>query len=818
MVLGPRDLSSSALSVDGRKLIAVVFADMAGYSRLIGLNDVDTIGRLQELRSDLIDPALARHRGTLVSTAGDSLMITFDSIIAAVRFAVDVQRGVPDFDGDYPPDRQVRFRMSINVGDVISHGTNLHGEGVNIAARLQAICPPGAICVSRVVRDHVGNRLGLGFKEMGAVDLKNIARPTEAFLLELLPSPATPQLVLPNGPPRRAVVLVTIALLCVLVVGGLLAMAKLPLGSDTSPTPAVAAQPPDSGLPPLSIAVLPFANLSGDPEQAYLADGISEDLTTDLSHLEHAFVISRQSAFTYRGKSVDVRDVGRQLGVRYVLEGSVRKINASVRITAQLVATDTGAHLWAEHFDKLTSQLGEGQDDIVARIAAALDVRMVNVESARRARSQSGTPAAFDLVLRARSILLEPVSDDRDYIALGLFLQALRVDASSVPAMAGAAALLAGRFTARNTLGFVKLMKRASGLLALAEQQAPGSPDVLVAKFVLLQREGRYEEALEIFRHLLDVDSSASSMILQVGLRWDWIYNSASLPLLQKTIQLNPRSNGLQYLQTSFAHALLLADRSEEARNILLQTLALPPRPPMPAANDEAAEQWRNIAHMFLAIADVRTGRIDEAQRLVKQTLEAPSMQDYSVRSFLRSLRKYEDTEIVLQEQRSAEDLRRAGLRDHLDEDADSGVLSTNQLQDITRLFSPTPMTIPGGRMVRTPEVVEMLATQKPLVLATTSDVPTLPNSIYVNGASTGDWHDTRQAKLKRLMQKLTQSDLRRSIIVFAFNINRWTSRNLALRLIALGYTNVSWYRGGWEAWEASGQPTGPLADRQEFD
>ena len=816
MVPDPRDLPASALSVDSRKLIAVVFADMVGYSRLIGLDDADTIGRLRELRGDLIDPALARHGGTLVNTAGDSLMITFDSIIAAVRFAVDMQRGVPDFDGDYPPDRQMRFRMGINVGDVIPHGTNLHGEGVNIAARLQAICPPGAICVSRVVRDHVGNRLGLGFKEMGAVDLKNIARPTEAFLLELLPPAATSPLALPNRPARRTMALAGAALLCAIVIGGLLSVTRLHLRPDTSPPPAVAAQPADSDLPPLSIAVLPFANLSGDAEQAYLADGISEDLTTDLSHLDHAFVISRESAFSYRGKSIDVRDIGRQLGVRYVLEGSVRKINALVRITAQLIATDTGAHLWAEHFDKPLSELREGQDDIVARIATALNVRMVNVEIARRARSQSGTPAAFDLVLRARSVLLEPVSNDRDYIALGLLMQALRVDASSVPAMAGVAALLAGRFTAPNTSSFVKLMKRASELLAVAEQQAPGSPDVLVAKFALLQRERREEEALEVYRHLLDVDSSASSMILQIGLHWNWIYNPAAIPLLQKTIQLNPRSSGLRYLQTNFAHALLLADRSEEARNALLQVIALPPL--TLAADDDPAEQWRNIARMFLAIADVRTGHVDEAQRIVKQTLEAPSMRDYSVRSFLRGLRKYEDTEIVLQEQRFAEDLRRAGLRDHLDEDADSGVSSTNQLQDTTRLYSPTPMTIPGGRMVRTPEVVDMLATQKPLVLATTSDVPTLPNAIFVNGVSTGDWHDTRQAKLRRLMQELTQSDFHRPIIVFAFNINRWTSRNLALRLIALGYTNVSWYRGGWEAWEASGQPAGPLAERRELD
>src|ERR1700679_4152597 len=178
MVTDAGGQSVAVLPDHGRRLIAVAYADMAGYSRLIGLDDAGTFERLRELHRDLIDPALARHGGTLVSTGGDSLLTTFDSIIPAMRFAVDVQRGAPDFDGDYAPDRRIRFRMGINVGDVIPDGANLHGDGVNIAARLQSICPPGAICVSRVVRDHVGNRLGLGFKELGAIGLKNIARPT----------------------------------------------------------------------------------------------------------------------------------------------------------------------------------------------------------------------------------------------------------------------------------------------------------------------------------------------------------------------------------------------------------------------------------------------------------------------------------------------------------------------------------------------------------------------------------------------------------------------------------------------------------------
>jgi adenylate cyclase len=803
-----------------RRLIAVVYADMVGYSRLIGIDDTGTYERMRELHRDLIDPALARHGGTLVSTGGDSLLTTFDSIIPAMRFAVDVQRGVPDFDGDYAPDRRIRFRMGINVGDVIPDGANLHGDGVNIAARLQSICPPGAICVTRVVRDHIGNRLGLDFKELGAIRLKNIARPIEAFVLEPTPPGAKPLFTRHLKRWPRIVAWGATALVGAGAVAGAIGIFERSVRSNVTPPQPVAASAAAGDLPALSIAVLPFVNLSGDPEQAYLADGISEDLTTDLSHLDNAFVIARESAFTYRGKSVDVRDVGRQLGVRYVLEGSVRKTNASVRITAQLVAADTGGQLWAEHFDKPIAELGEGQDDIVARIASALDVRMVNVESARRARAESGTPAAFDLILRARSILLEPVSEDRDYIALGLLLQALRVDPNSVPAMTGVAALLAGRFNSANNFLRVRMMKHVTELVAAAERRSPGSPDVLVAKFVLLQRDRRDTEALEIYRRLLGVDSSATGMILQIGLRCCWIYNPAAIPLLQKTIQLNPRSSGLPTLRAIYARALLLADRAEDARDVLLQTLALPPLPSPPTLSldgDELGEQWRDGARMFLAIADVRTGRIDEAQRVVRQAMEAPSMRDFSVRSFIRRLRRYDDTETVMQEQRFAEDLRRAGFRDHLDEDADSGIPSTGELQGFDKLWSPTPIAIPGGRMVRTPEVLDILATLKPLVLTTTSDTPTIPGAIYISGPETGNLRDTLQENLKRMMQELSQGDLHRPIIVFASNINRWSSRNLALRLIALGYTDVLWYRGGWEAWEASGEPRAPLAGRQNL-
>jgi adenylate cyclase len=812
MVANLHETSVAASSSDQRKLIAIVYADMTGYSRLIGFDDADTFARLHELRHRLIDPELARNGGTLVNTAGDSLLATFASILSAVRFAIDVQRGVPDLDGDYPPDRRIRFRMAVNVGDVIPDGTNLHGEGVNIAARLQALCPPGGICVTRVVRDYVGNRLGLGFKELGAVELKNIARPTEAFLVELVPSAIPLQPTVNRSRSRRVVEVSAALLVTAALVVALLSVSGLHLWPNTSAPQSEIAQAADSNLPPLSIAVLPFTNLSDDPEQAYLADGIAEDLTTDLSHLDNSFVIARESSFVYRGRSVDVREVGRQLGVRYVLEGSVRKMESRVRITAQLIATDTGAHLWGERFDKSIADLGGGQDDIVARIASALNVRMINLVGARHARAQSGSPAAFDLVMRARSVLLEPVSQDRNFIALGLFLQALRADPNSVPAMAGVAAMFAGPVR-----GNFDPVKRATDLLSDAEQKAPESPDVLVAKFLLLQRERRNAEAIKIFGRLLEVDPSATGMILQIGLCNCWTDGPAAIPLLKKTIQLNPLSNGVRGLSVSLARTMLLTDSSDEARELLTRTLALPPLPsptPPETGRDPPGELWRNNARLFLAIADVRSDRIDEAKQVVTEAMTAPSMREVTARSFMRGLNEYEDAALVAGVRRFGEDLRRPGLRDHLDEDADSGVPSTSTMQKFSHLTDPTPMTVPGGRTVRTRDVIDMLATRKPLVLTTTPDVPTIPSALFIDIPATGDLRDRWQDDLGRLMQKLSNGDLHRPIIVFSYNINRWYGRNLALRLIALGYTEVAWYRGGWEAWEASGQPRGSLAGR----
>ncbi len=366
---------------DRRKLIAVVYADMVGYSRLIGFDDAGTLQRLRSLRSELIDPAINEHGGRIVQTGGDLLLIVFDSIDGAVRCAVKVQQQIPIHDGEQPQDRAIRFRVGINIGDAIADGTDLHGDAVNVTARLQAECPPGGICVSRSVRDHVHGRLSLEFEELGSLRLRNIDRPIEAFVM------------------------------------------KLDDGAESHPAQRSNALPSSDR----SIAVLPFQNMSGDPEQEYFCDGIVEEIITGLSRIPSLYVMARNSSFAYKGKSPDVRQVGRELGVRYVLEGSVRKAGTRVRIVGQLVQTATGAHLWADRFEGDLTDIFQLQDQVTMSVVGAIEPKIRLAETERALRKPTNNLEAYDLVLRGRWTY-EPARKESFQEAANLYRRAIALD------------------------------------------------------------------------------------------------------------------------------------------------------------------------------------------------------------------------------------------------------------------------------------------------------------------------------------------------------------------------------------------------------
>jgi adenylate cyclase len=348
-----------------RKIAAILAADVVGYSRLAGTDEDRTLARLRALRSDLIDPTIAIHHGRVVKRTGDGALVEFRSVVEAVRCAIEVQNGMIERNAGLPPERRIDFRIGIHLGDIVEESDgDLMGDGVNIAARLEGIAKPGAICLSEDAYRQVKSRLDQAVSDLGATQLKNIAEPIRVYSLEVgVPAHAVP--TLPIEPIAREKLSVPLAL-------------------------------PDKP----SIAVLPFQNMSGDPEQDYFADGMVEDIVTGLARIKWLFVIARNSSFAYKGRAVDVRQVGRELGVRYVLEGSVRKAGNRVRITAQLIEAETGAHLWADKFDGLLEDVFDLQDQITDSVVGIVEPSLQRSEIERSRRKRPDSLDAYDLFLR----------------------------------------------------------------------------------------------------------------------------------------------------------------------------------------------------------------------------------------------------------------------------------------------------------------------------------------------------------------------------------------------------------------------------------
>ena len=361
-----------------RRLAAILAADVAGYSRLMGEDEEGTLAGLKAIRRELADPKIKEHHGRIVKTTGDGLLLEFASVVDAVRCAVEVQREMAERNADVPPDHRIELRMGINVGDIIKDGRDIYGDGVNVAARLEALAEPGGICVSRVVRDQVRDKLAFSFEDMGEQQVKNIARPIRVHRILLTKSDRSET-----------------------ATGGL----------QRDPPLALPDKP--------SIAVLPFQNMSGDLEQEYFADGIVEEIITALSRIKWLFVIARNSSFTYKGQSVDVKQVGRELGVRYVLEGSVRKAGQRVRITGQLIDATTGAHLWADRFDGSLEDIFELQDKVAISVAGVIEATLQAAEIRRSSDSPTNDLTAYDLYLRAIALRLPP---ERERIVASLDL------------------------------------------------------------------------------------------------------------------------------------------------------------------------------------------------------------------------------------------------------------------------------------------------------------------------------------------------------------------------------------------------------------
>jgi TolB-like protein/class 3 adenylate cyclase/Tfp pilus assembly protein PilF len=506
-----------------RRLAAILAADVAGYSRLMGTDEEGTHERLKAHLSELVEPKIAEHRGRIVKNTGDGFLAEFPSVVDAVRCAAELQRGMADRNTNMPEDKRIAFRVGINLGDVIVEEHDIFGDGVNVAARLEALTEPGGVCVSRVVREQVRDKLDFAFEDMGEQSVKNIARPVRVYALRLESAASPPTESASSGP---------------------------------SSSPRFAA-------PRLSIVVLPFTNLSDDREQQYFADGITEDLTTDLSRIAHSFVISRNTAFTYRKKPIETKQIGRELGVRYVLEGSVRRSGNRIRVNAQLIDAETDAHLWAERFDHDTADLFALQDEITSRIANALGVELINAEAARPAVK----PDALDYILRGRAVLHgKPRTADTYSEVINLFEHALALDPQSVEVQSRLAVVLADRVLALMTDSWSADLARAERLVNQALARSPRGWLAHFAKGHVLRAQKRWEEAVPEYQAALALNHNFVGVPICLG----WCKLQAGsieevIPLAEQAIRLSPRdpSIGVCYNQIGTVH--LLQSRTDDA-------------------------------------------------------------------------------------------------------------------------------------------------------------------------------------------------------------------------------------------------------------
>jgi adenylate cyclase len=484
-----------------RRLAAILAADVAGYSRLTGTDEEGTVARLRALRRELIDPTVAQHHGRIVKTAGDGMVVEFASVVDAVRAAVTVQTNIEKRAGGVPAEQQIRFRIGIHLGDIlVETDGDLMGDGVNIAARLEGISEVGGICLSEDAWRQVRDKVSASFVDIGEHELKNITRPVRVYALQAT-SPAE--------------------------------------GQGTGPL--VRDKAGQGRLPPrLSIVVLPFANMSGDGEQEYFVDGLTEDLTTELSRMPGTFVIARNTAFTYKSKAVDVKTIGRDLGVRYALEGSARKAGGRIRLNAQLIDTETGAHVWADRFERELVDLFALQEAVTIELAGVLNVQLVEAET-RRSRTKLN-PDAFDLVLRGHAAINRGMARENNEASLRFYQEALRLDPDNVTALSFNAIGLALRVTSLWSVDRVGDLAQAEAMAERALALDTNDPLSHSAMGFVRRVQQRFEEAIIEYETVLRANPNFAFAHSELG----WAYSFSrrfeqALPHFEESIRLSPR-------------------------------------------------------------------------------------------------------------------------------------------------------------------------------------------------------------------------------------------------------------------------------------
>ena len=576
-----------------RRLAAILAADVAGYSRLMGADEEGTLERLKALRRELLDPRIAEHHGRIVKTTGDGLLVEFASVVDALRSAVEAQREMAGRNTGVPPDNRIELRIGINVGDIIVEDGDIFGDGVNVAARLEALAEPGGICVSARVQEDAVGKLDFAFDDIGEQGLKNIARPVRAYRV------------------------VTAARLA---------------------TPGVSSGPPLPDKP--SIAVLPFANLSGDPEQEYFADGMVEEIITALSRIRWLFVIARNSSFTYKGRAIDVKQVGRELGVRYVLEGSVRKAGGRVRITAQLLEAESGAHLWADRFEGSLEDVFDLQDRIAFGVAGVIEPTLRHAEIERARRKRPDNLEAYDLYLRALPFAFIGMPETAQK-ALDLLDKAVAIE----PEYGAAHGFIAFCHENRYLRGGLATEERLAALSHARIALATGGNDataLALAAFIVGIFEHDYETALNAFDKAFSLNPSSALAFGLSSIIRAWNGDSATaIEHAELALRLSPFDPMSFNAYNGLAYAQFFAGRCDEAASAASMATQANPRFSIP---------W-----ILRAAALAQAGRIADAKASAQRVLDLqPS---FTVSSFLAGNFTSEERLAML-----GDGLRQAGL------------------------------------------------------------------------------------------------------------------------------------------------------------
>ena len=556
-----------------RRLTAVLLADVVGYSRLMSADEEGTHLRLAGYVQSLIDPAVAKHHGRLIRSMGDGMLVEFDSALDAVRCGVDIQRGLAD-QGSLQSDRQIQLRIGINTGDVIVDERDIYGNSINIAARLEGLAEPGQIYVTRGVRDQLRGYPSLSFEDKGEHRVKNIARPIRVFRVEyterVAPQASTRGLAaaarrlyrraFPLNPRSTS------------LIGGIL-LAILAILGMTAPPAWLTSAP----LPPRnSIVVMPFNNFSGDSEQGYVADAITDDLTTDLARVKGTFVIARGTAFTFKNRTVDAREVGKECGVRYLLEGSIIRSGARIETNVQLIDAQTGGHIWADRFESNITDIFQLQEAVTGRIAASLDIQLSKAEGERAMQQPAADPDAVDLRMQAMARYISGITPDHMAQARRLLEQSVRLDPNSAESWAWLAEIVMTEYLHHwNQVGKEDL-KAADEAVGKAVAIDPNIDQAYYAEGLLRRAKGEHTRALEAFSRAVELNPNLPRALAEKANELTLLGRPAeALPLVEEAIRLSPRDPSLGGFYWIMGRARFFSGDYRDAISWLRKSVAL---------------------------------------------------------------------------------------------------------------------------------------------------------------------------------------------------------------------------------------------------